>query len=57
MYLLPSLFTSVNIGAGYWSITQTIAAISGNAQMHLDLAAIGILLRFRSMLWMGALRG
>jgi CDP-diacylglycerol--serine O-phosphatidyltransferase len=43
MYLLPSLFTSVNIGAGYWSITQTIAAISGNAQMHLDLAAIGIL--------------
>ncbi len=43
MYLLPSLFTSINIGAGYWSITQTIAAISGNAQQHLDLAAIGIL--------------
>ena len=43
MFLLPSLFTSVNIGAGYWSITQTLAAISGNAQLHLDLAAIGIL--------------
>ncbi len=43
MFLLPSLFTSVNIGAGYWSITQTIASISGNAQSHLDLAAIGIL--------------
>jgi len=43
MYLLPSLFTSVNIGAGYWSITQTIAAISGNAQTHLDWAAIAIL--------------
>jgi CDP-diacylglycerol--serine O-phosphatidyltransferase len=43
MFLLPSLFTSVNIGAGYWSITQTIESISGNAQMHLDLAAIGIL--------------
>lgn len=43
MYLLPSLFTSVNIGAGYWSITQSLASISGNAQQHLDLAAIGIL--------------
>ncbi len=43
MFLLPSLFTSINIGAGYWSITQTIEAISGNAQVHLDLAAIGIL--------------
>jgi len=43
MFLLPSLFTSINIGAGYWSITQTIESISNNAQMHLDLAAIGIL--------------
>jgi CDP-diacylglycerol--serine O-phosphatidyltransferase len=43
MYLLPSLFTSVNIGAGYWSITQTIEAITGNAQTHLDWAAIAIL--------------
>ncbi len=45
MYLLPSLFTSVNIGAGYWSILQTIEAITGtgNAQSHLDWAAIAIL--------------
>jgi len=43
MYLLPSLFTAGNIGAGYFSITQTIAALSGNAQSHLDWAAIAIL--------------
>jgi len=44
MYLLPSLFTAGNIGAGYFSIIQTIAAINGNAEMHLDWAAIAILL-------------
>ena len=43
MYLLPSLFTAGNIGAGYFSITQTIAALTGNAQTHLDWAAIAIL--------------
>jgi len=45
MFLLPSLFTSVNIGAGYYSITQTIEAVSdrGGAQSHLDWAAIAIL--------------
>jgi CDP-diacylglycerol--serine O-phosphatidyltransferase len=43
MYLLPSLFTSVNIGAGFWSITQSFESIAGNAQMHLDWAAIAIL--------------
>jgi CDP-diacylglycerol--serine O-phosphatidyltransferase len=43
MFLLPSLFTSVNIAAGYFSITETIKAISGNAELHLDLAAIAIL--------------
>jgi CDP-diacylglycerol--serine O-phosphatidyltransferase len=43
MYLLPSLFTAGNIGAGYFSITETIKAISGNAQTHLDWAAIAIL--------------
>jgi CDP-diacylglycerol--serine O-phosphatidyltransferase len=43
MFLLPSLFTAGNIGAGYFSITQTIAAISGSAQWHLDMAAIAIL--------------
>jgi CDP-diacylglycerol--serine O-phosphatidyltransferase len=45
MFLLPSLFTAGNIGAGYFSITQTIAAISANADAHrhLDWAAIAIL--------------
>jgi CDP-diacylglycerol--serine O-phosphatidyltransferase len=44
MYLLPSLFTAGNIGAGYFSITQTIDAITNNnAQTHLDWAAIAIL--------------
>ena len=45
MYLLPSLFTVGNIAAGYFSITQTIAAIgsSGEARQHLDWAAILIL--------------
>jgi CDP-diacylglycerol--serine O-phosphatidyltransferase len=43
MFLLPSLFTAGNIAAGYFSITQTIEAMGGNAQMHLDWAAIAIL--------------
>jgi CDP-diacylglycerol--serine O-phosphatidyltransferase len=45
MFLLPSLFTAGNIGAGYFSITQTIAAISasGDAHTHLDWAAMAIL--------------
>ncbi len=45
MYLLPSLFTAGTIGAGYFSITQTIAALGGNveAHTHLDWAAIAIL--------------
>ena len=45
MFLLPSLFTAGNIGAGYFSITQTIAAIgsNGEAHTHLDWAAIAIL--------------
>lgn len=45
MYLLPSLFTACNIGAGYFSITQTIAALNGkgDAHWHLDLAALAIL--------------
>ena len=42
MFLLPSLFTVGNIAAGYFSITQTIAAIGGigDARTHLDWAAI-----------------
>jgi CDP-diacylglycerol--serine O-phosphatidyltransferase len=43
MYLLPSCFTEANIGLGYYAITQIIAAISGDAQTHLDWAAIAIL--------------
>jgi CDP-diacylglycerol--serine O-phosphatidyltransferase len=43
MYLLPSLFTSGSIAAGFFSITETIKAVSGNAQAHLDWAAIAIL--------------
>ena len=45
MYLLPSLFTAGSLGAGYFSITQTIAALdgSGQAHTHLDWAAIAIL--------------
>ena len=46
MFLLPSLFTVGNIAAGYFSITQTIAAIGGigDARQHLDWAAIAILI-------------
>jgi CDP-diacylglycerol--serine O-phosphatidyltransferase len=43
MYLLPSLFTVGNIAAGFFSITETIKAISGDAQTHLNLAAIAII--------------
>jgi CDP-diacylglycerol--serine O-phosphatidyltransferase len=45
MYLLPSLFTVGNIAAGYFSISETIKAISdnGDAHVHLDWAAIAIL--------------
>jgi len=45
MYLLPSLFTAGSLGAGYFSITQTIGALdgSGQAHLHLDWAAIAIL--------------
>ena len=45
MYLLPSLFTVGNIGAGYFAITRLFAAISGRGDVrtNLDLAAIAIL--------------
>jgi len=45
MFLLPSLFTMGNIAAGYFSITQTLAALggAGDAHTHLDWAAIAIL--------------
>jgi CDP-diacylglycerol--serine O-phosphatidyltransferase len=45
MFLLPSIFTAGNIGAGYFAITQTIAAVDGNANAahNLDWAALFIL--------------
>jgi CDP-diacylglycerol--serine O-phosphatidyltransferase len=46
MFLLPSLFTMGNIAAGFFSITETIAAIGGQgyAHTHLNWAAIAILI-------------
>ena len=46
MFILPSLFTAGNIAAGFFSITETIKAISPGeaAAFHLDLAAIVIIL-------------
>jgi CDP-diacylglycerol--serine O-phosphatidyltransferase len=45
MFLLPSLFTVGNIAAGFFSVTQTMAALSGvgDAHTHLDWAAIAII--------------
>lgn len=45
MYLLPSLFTVGNIGAGYFAITRLFAAISGHGDVrnNLDWAALAIL--------------
>ena len=41
MYILPSLFTAANIGAGYYALSQTVL---GTAQefWHFDHAAIAI---------------
>ena len=52
MFILPSLFTAMNIGAGYFAIIQTIEAAANNQLSnnslvfltHLDLAAIAILI-------------
>jgi CDP-diacylglycerol---serine O-phosphatidyltransferase len=45
MFILPSLFTAGNIGAGYFAITQTFAAVNSNANAarYLDWASIAIL--------------
>jgi len=46
MYILPSLFTAVNIGAGYYAISQTLQAWNGPGQpaetWHFDIAAKAI---------------
>jgi len=44
MYILPSLFTVGNIAAGFYSISETMKAITDNAQLHLDWAAIAIII-------------
>lgn len=41
MYLLPSLFTSINIGAGYFAITQSLQG-SILEPHHFDYAALAI---------------
>jgi CDP-diacylglycerol--serine O-phosphatidyltransferase len=45
MFLLPSLFTAGNIAAGFFSILQTMTALTGagDAHTHLDWAAIAII--------------
>lgn len=41
MYILPSLFTSLNIAAGYYAISQTIQG-TAEAAWHFDVAAKAI---------------
>src|SRR5580658_9632448 len=41
MYILPSLFTTGNIAAGFYAILQTVYGSSGEA-WHLDFAAMAI---------------
>jgi CDP-diacylglycerol--serine O-phosphatidyltransferase len=41
MYILPSLFTTANIAAGFYAILQTVHGISGDAR-HMDFAAMAI---------------
>lgn len=41
MYILPSLFTAMNIGAGYYAITETLQATPADA-FRFDNAAIAI---------------
>ena len=41
MYILPSLFTTANIAAGFYAILQTVHGVSGEA-WHMDFAAKAI---------------
>src|SRR5580704_14199282 len=41
MYILPSLFTTANIAAGFYAILQTVNGKSGEA-WHMDFAAMAI---------------
>lgn len=42
MYLLPSLFTTANIAAGFYAILQTVHGSTGEA-WHMDFAAVAII--------------
>jgi CDP-diacylglycerol--serine O-phosphatidyltransferase len=46
MYVLPSLFTACSIALGFYAITETMNAMAAGADaaLHLDLAAIAILI-------------
>jgi len=41
MYILPSLFTTANIAAGFYAILQTVHGVSGEPK-HMDYAAMAI---------------
>ena len=62
MFILPSLFTAMNIGAGYFAITQTIAGDQRqrDGERRADAPGSGRRLRFlspfHSIRWMGASR-
>lgn len=51
MFILPSLFTAMNIGAGYFAIAQTLQATASGDFTHFDLAskAIGFAVFFDGM--------
>ena len=42
MYILPSLFTTANIAAGFYAILQTVHGNTGEA-WHMDFAAVAII--------------
>ena len=48
MYLLPSLFTTANLAAGYYAISQAVSGGSNGQAWHFDVAAkaIGIAVLF-----------
>ena len=41
MYILPSMFTAANIGAGYFAITETLRGTVAD-RWHFNLAALAI---------------
>jgi len=55
MYILPSLFTTANMAAGFYAILEVVHA-SAAATWHLDNAAKAIGLPFCSTASMAALR-